>query len=515
MYYKYMIYPIEHALSTDAPDLHLPFPYASWGSKNGRIDQKSWKKRWGYHTADRTLMGHTIDSIILYQLKGGTRNTMYLTASDLMLKETGAGNTWSYKTEMTVYDEDVTSISAKTVTLTSGNPSTDGVDDGDYFILVDDYTAATESHCVLAYDAGDDGTGNIPDATDTVTGGTSGATAVIKLLPSYSGSFAAGTAAGDLILTKVTGTFIDDEALAFKDGETAVANGAPTDTWASIASVTTSTIVLDENYPGSTGTFDGGDKTGYVRRVYTMPTNARWSWCVVNDVLVFTNGNNDVQYWDGADYGTDLETARTVALKAYYCIEYADRLIIADYDTGARDPVKIAWSKNGDPTNWTDATSGSATLLGSGNYIMGLGKVGNDLIVYRLDSIMIGNRTGEARTPIIFPREIKGIGCAAPWSIVEANGTNYFVGRNDFFMYTPGRAVPIGGKIRDKFFAITEWTEVEKTWGQHYELRNEIEWVANTTEGRLAFVYNYKYGEWSVNEYIGDIVAAGKGAIEA
>lgn len=525
-YHKYMIYPIEHALSTEAPNLHIPFSHASWGTKNGMIDQKSWKKRWGYNTADRTLADHTPYNVILYQLKVGTRNTMYLTASDLILRETGTGNTWSYKTDITTYTEDVTSIVNKVVTLTAGTPATDLVANGDYFILVDDYTAATESHCVVTYDEGSDvGGGDTPDVGDTVTGGTSGATAVIKLISTDGGTTWAGDdATGDLILTKVTGTFVDNETLTFEDKETALVNGTPTDTWASIASSSDSpkTITLDEDYPGSTGTFDGGDKTGYVRHIYTVPTqptaasNHRWSWCIVDNMLVFTNGDTIVQYWDGGSgYATTIETSPSVAKNAHFCIEYADRLVIADYGV-TRDPVRIAWSKNGDPNDFTDTlggTAGVAVLLGSENYITGLGKIGTYLIVYRRESIVIGNRTGNATAPIIFPRERKGVGCVAPWSIVEADGTNFFLGRNDFYMMRSDYPEPIGMKIRDKFFDIVEWTEVENVWGQHYDLRNEIEWIANTIEGKFGFVYNYKLKEWTINEYAHDIIAAGRGSI--
>jgi hypothetical protein len=516
-YHKYMIYPIEHALSTEAPSLHVPFPYANWGSKNGRIEQKSWKKRWGYNTADRTLADHTPYDVILYQLKGGTRHTMYLTASDLIKKETSAGKTWSYKTDITSYAT-VTSIVNKVVTLSAGAPETDLVADGDYFILSDDFTAAEEPHRVLTYDTGAKGTGDTPDVGDTVTGNASGATGKIKVIPAAdSGTWAGGDAAGDLILTTVTGTFVDNEALSFTDGETAVANGTGTATWSSIASSSNAakTITLDENYPGTTGAdWSGSPKTCYIRHIYTMPSNHRWSWCIIDDKLVFTNGNTIVQYWDGgaATYATTLETTPSAAQKAHYCIEYADRLFIADYGS-TRNPVQIAWSANGSITDWSSSDAGSAELQGTEDYITGLGKVGPSLIIYRRGSIETWSATGNATSPIYRVNVRRGIGCAAPWSIVEADGTNFFVGRNDFYMMRGQYPEPIGGKVRDKFFDIVEWTEIEKVWGQNCKLRNEIEWIANTSEGKFAFVYNYKLKEWSVNEYRHDICAAGTGAV--
>ena len=527
-YHKYMIYPIEHALSTEAPNLHIPFAFASWGTKNGMIDQKSWKKRWGYgapaspYLVDRTLTDHTPYNVILYQLKGGTRKTMYLTASDLIQRETASGATWSYKTDITSYTT-VTSIVDNVIALSAGAPETDLVADGDYFILGDDFTAAEEPHRVLAYVTGDKGTGgNVPDITDTVTGGTSGATGKIKLLPTYTGDWALGTAAGDLILTTVKGTFIDGEALVFTDTETAVASGTGTATWSLVASSDNDakTITLDENYPGTTGAdWSGSPKTCYVRHIYTTPANHRWSWCIIDDKLVFTNGDTIVQRWGALTdtYATTIEATPTIAKQAHYCIEYVNRLIIADYGV-TRNPVSMAWSENLDPTDFVDTaagTAGSAELQGTEDYITGLGKVGGGLVIYRRGSIETWGATGRATAPIYRVNVRRGIGCVAPWSIVEADGTNFFIGRSDFYKMRGHYPEPIGAKIRDKFFDIVEWTEVERVWGQHYDLRNEIEWVANTNEGKFSFVYNYRTKEWTVNEYAHDVIAAGTGAIQA
>jgi len=424
MYQKYMIYPLQNALSTEAPSLHLPFPYGSWGTKNGRIEQKSWKKRWGYNTADRTLTSHTPHAVILYQLKGGTRNTMYLTATDLIKRETGAGGTWSFKTE-TYTTGTIASITDTAVvgTATAWGNGTTNIAAGDYFIMDNDHDSDSE-----------------PDSN-----------------------------------------------------------------WVKISSVT------DDTHLTLASAYTKNGTTYKIRKVYTVPSNERWSWCIVDDKLIFTNGNTNVQYWDGSSgYATDLNSS--VAVNARNCIEYADRLVIADYGS-TRDPLKIGWSKNGDPTNWTDSTSGSATLLGTENYIIGLGKAGAYLIVYRQNSIVIGSRTSEATAPIIFPGERKGVGAASRWGIVEADGTNFFLSRNDFYRMQGDYPESIGAKIRDKFFDIVAWTEIEKTWAQHYELRNEIEWIANTSEGKLGFVYNYKLNEWSVNQYRHDITAAGTGAI--
>ncbi len=344
-YQRYLIRPLQHGLDLSQPSLNAPFPYAHWPSKNFKIEQRSAQKRWGYNTAERDLGDDVeVQAIVLYQRKGGTRYTLYLTDTDLIKKDSGSA----------------------------------------------------------------------------------------------------------------------------------------TDDWTSL---------------GSAG--------------YTVPSNERWSWCVADDKFIFTNGDTNVQYYDGSSVA-DLDA--TYAIKARYCIEYANRLVIADHGS-TRDPVGLAWSKEGDPTDWTDSTAGSRTELESKDYITGLGRVGANLIVYKRDAIVIGNRTGLATSPITFPRTRRGIGCVAPYSIVEVMGTNAFIGRNDFYVIDGDRAVSVGEKVRDRFFDIVGRTEVEKVFGFENNITSEVVWVANTSEGKLAFSWDYKIREWNIYEFGNDLTTAGKGAL--
>lgn len=342
---RYMIRPLQHGLDLSHSSLNAPFPYAYWPSRNFKVTQHSAQKRWGYDSADRELGdGVDVQAIVLYQLKDGTRYTLYLTDTDLIKKDSG--------------------------------------------ILETDWT-----------------------------------------------SQAAGA--------------------------------------------------------------------------YTVPTGERWTWCIVDDKFIFTNGNTNVQSWAG---GSVADLNSSYAVKARYCIEYANRLVIADYG-GTRDPTGLAWSKEGDPTNWVDSTAGSRTELESKDFITGLGRVGANLIVYKRDSILVGNRTGIATAPIAFPRLRRGIGCVAPYSIVDVMGTNAFIGRNDFYVIDGDRAVSIGEKMRDKFFEIVNLDDIKEVYGFENNITNEVCWLATTSEGDLCFAWDYKLREWNVYDFAADIVTMGKGAI--
>lgn len=282
--------------------------------------------------------------------------------------------------------------------------------------------------------------------------------------------------------------------------------------WATILSRTDlNTMVLDSAYTGSatSGTFK-------IRRVHHVPKDERWSWAVVNDILCLCNGTDDILMWDGADYTEVIDG--TNARMARYCTEYANRLFIADCATsgGVREPLTIKWSGEGDPTAWdpgVDPTSGEADLMETDDFITGLGKVGGYLIVYKRSSLNIYSRTGESTSPITKVSDRSGIGMVAPYSLVQYAGTNFFIGRRNFYYINGDQAEAFGDKIKDKFFDIVGDTEVIRVWGGVNTLRNDIFWVANTSGGPYSFVFDIEKKEWSVDQTAHNMFSFGTGAV--
>lgn len=285
--------------------------------------------------------------------------------------------------------------------------------------------------------------------------------------------------------------------------------------WAQVLTVDGATqITLTATYGGTTGALPP-DSTYKARKPYTVPANERWAWAIVDDNFYFSNGNTDVQKWTGAGYASAVDS--TNAKQARHCIEYADRLVLADLwnvGAGARDPYLIQWSKNLDPTNWVDSTAGSAAFLDTDDMITGLGKVGANLVVYKRDNIIIGNRTGTATSPIEFPVTRRGKGCVAPYSILEILGTNVFLGRDDFYMIDGDYPRPLSKeKMRWKFFDIVSTTQAERTWAGHNSILSEAYWVTDTDDGRSCFVWNYLNDEWYMYMFTDEMLAFGRGEV--
>lgn len=450
-----MIRPIQHGLDLSQPSLNAPFGFAYWPSKNFKVTQRSAQKRWGYAAADRDLgTGTEVQAIVLYQIKSGTRSTLYLTrdyvdttgnstadtiVGDLCQKKTGTDETFKYITEMQAYTAKITNITTDTVTATGENFTTDGVAAGDYFIINDTTDFKYPNREPLTNDNEDD-------------------------------SF-----------------------------------------WAIIETVGTTTLTLKASYGGQTGAFDPA-KNALIRKTFKVPANERYFWMIAHDRFIFGSGGDNVKYWDGADYAEDLNSS--YAIKARCGIPYANRVFLADYGT-TRDPLGIIWSKEGDSDDYTDSTAGSGILIETKDFITGLGVVGASLVIYKTDSLAFGHRTGDAVTPISLPhtRERRGIGCVAPYGIIDFMGTNAFIGRNDFYIIEGDYPVAIGEKMRDKFFDIVDLDDIKEVYGFENNITNELCWLSSTSEGDLCFTYDYKLKEWSVYDFAVNLVTAGKGAI--
>ena len=76
----------------------------------------------------------------------------------------------------------------------------------------------------------------------------------------------------------------------------------PDTNWATIASIDGVTqITLSAAY---TGASTSGAYT--IRKLYSVPTNERWTWTILNNKFLFTNGAVNVQSWTGSGAATDL-----------------------------------------------------------------------------------------------------------------------------------------------------------------------------------------------------------------
>lgn len=269
----------------------------------------------------------------------------------------------------------------------------------------------------------------------------------------------------------------------------------------------------DDTHLTLTAAYTGSATSGAykIRKVYSCPVGERWQYASVAGKFCFVNGNVQGQYWNGTDtYATDLNT--TYCNQVRYCVSYANRLVTADMyhpDDSARNPWLLRWSKEGDPTDWTDSTAGFNEFIDSEEPITGLGVSGSNLIVFKRTSYYMGSRSGDATSPLTFPSNKRGIGLYAPYSLVHIAGTVAWMGMNDFYFMNGDEAESIGAPIRKKFFDLVSDDELESVFGINNGRYNEILWVANTSAGQYVFVYNWVEKAWVTYEFSDNITGLG------
>lgn len=300
------------------------------------------------------------------------------------------------------------------------------------------------------------------------------------------------------------------------DADDLTADEEPETDWATIKTVNSSggyitSLTLVANYAGTTGTWTGSEKDCIVRRVYTMPTDDRWSFALAENKLFFTNGDVDLQYYDGSGYAVAADS--TNAKKARYCLEFGNRLILADLEiSGTRNPWTLRLSSLTDFTDFTPLTGNVVLdyeLKDTKSTITGLGKSGPSLNIFFQDAIQIGYLTSITTDPLAFNAPKMGIGLWAPYSLTNVRGTQAFLGEDDFYLLNGDTPEPIGERVRFNFFDLVDENEVANVWGTTLTKYNMAMWFAKTSDGMLAFTWDYKDMEWNVYEFWKEIAGFG------
>jgi hypothetical protein len=572
---RFIVRPAEHLMDLQYSSANANPQATAWPSLNTQLYRKSIQKRPGY-TIDRvTVSGDPVQDAAVYTRHDGRSYSLMLTDKNLLKREPdeGTGETWSYltdtytggvATELLVNGGFTTDTSSWAETDCTAASVSGGISGNCVRLTRTGGTSQYLSQTVAALTIGQQysftayvksGTGGtagklyIDDGTSTemyTKSFTTSASLVQQSLtftPTTYTSFSfrlikdnatAGTMFFDTaslaIVSIATVTGGDD--VSFTDTGLVVAsvetgdkfvinedhsfNKEPDTSWRDVLSVTDATnLVLSSAYSGAT---DGPFK---IRKVYTTPDGERWVWTIVGDKFVFTNGNTNVQYWDGAlGSAADLNTIN--ASRARYCLSYADRLFLADLyfsDDGGitviRHPWTLRWSAQGKPETYLldgDTTSGDIDFLETEDVITGLGQVGNQIVVYKYSTLIFGNRTGVSTSPVEFPTTRRGLGCIAPYSIIPVAGTNVFLGNDNFYSLNGDIPEQFGDKIRDKFFDVVSESDRRRVWGRLLPVQKKIIWIANTNsgDGQLAFVYDPGNKEWATWKYYENITGIGE-----
>lgn len=175
-----------------------------------------------------------------------------------------------------------------------------------------------------------------------------------------------------------------------------------------------------------------------------LPANL-FTWAVVNDILCFCQGVDNLKGWDGvAGTFTDLSAS---AFPAKYLMELETHLVTGyTVEAGTPHTQRVRWSGSGDPTDWTSPSSGVNDILGDLGPITGLVKLFQSGYIFFQWGITQMVPTGIGTAPFNFvPLTTRARGNTIPYSLAAA-GEEYacYVGKDNIYKFNGTNSEPIG-----------------------------------------------------------------------
>lgn len=193
-----------------------------------------------------------------------------------------------------------------------------------------------------------------------------------------------------------------------------------------------------------------GSFTAIPGAAFTGPASAIFDWAVVNYKLLFSQGVDKVQVYDGIINSVGPASANAVA--ANHMFELNNYLIVLNtIEGGQAFPQRMRWTAPGDTTDWVSLSAGVLDLLNDlGPIVHGvkLFQAGYALQQFGITQII---PTGNGLNPFnLQPIASNNHGCPYPNSPAHQGGEFIdYVGLDNVYSFDGTQATPIGDQPID------------------------------------------------------------------
>lgn len=192
-------------------------------------------------------------------------------------------------------------------------------------------------------------------------------------------------------------------------------------------------------WTGSAWTVITGTLTGAASQLF--------DWTCVNYKLLFTQGADKVQLWDGISGSFAAASVNAVAARTV--MELQTQLIVANtVESAVAYPQRVRWCGPGDPTDWTSLNAGVTDLLNDQGPIWKAIKLYQQGYLIQQFGITQMIPTGNAQNPFYFvPIATNNKGTVYPFSVARQGGEfACYVGLDNVYKFDGTQAMPIGDK---------------------------------------------------------------------
>ncbi len=172
------------------------------------------------------------------------------------------------------------------------------------------------------------------------------------------------------------------------------------------------------------------------------------------DYMVFTNGTDNVMYYDGSSIQDipNLPSSGNCKCKAVAVYENY-LLLIHTIEGGTAYPQRVRWSDTADPTEWAAGNAGYNDLYDSEDFNITALALGPYMIIYKERSIVRMEYVGATDKLFNFDTVVTGEGAVSVDSVVDIGTEHIFMGNANVYRYGGGFDVgPVGDRVWNKLF---------------------------------------------------------------
>jgi hypothetical protein len=251
---------------------------------------------------------------------------------------------------------------------------------------------------------------------------------------------------------------------------------------------------------------------------YTGTQEFRWKFIQYGDLVIATNGVDDMQKFDLL---SDTAFSSISGAPKARRLAIVNNFVVAAYTFDGENgnlPQGVRWSALDNPEDWT----ASVTTQSDAQRIEGYGSVAgivgsqNAAVVVLENAIYRMEYVG-GETIFAFTIQEENRGSKIPGSVVSYGGRVFYRGEDGFYMFAGGESIPIGDDKVDEWFDETLSVDgAELIWAA-IDPRSKVYMIGfpSTTNGlcdRIAF-YNWVSNRWGYAE--AEVEAVGRVLTEA
>jgi hypothetical protein len=232
----------------------------------------------------------------------------------------------------------------------------------------------------------------------------------------------------------------------------------------------------------------------------TYSATKNWKFTQFGNLVLAANGAQPIQAADLSTTTISFQNVEASAPTAKYLTVIRDFVVTANQP--ASNPSRVQWSGINDPTTWSSSavTQSDFQDIPDGGEIRGI--TGGEYGLVLLERSIV--RMSYVGTPLVFQFDniARNLGCYEGQSVIQWQGTTYWLSDDGFYSYNGQQIEPIGAeKVNRYFWATMEESRLDEMSAAVDPFRNLVIWGYGSNDNTYRLlIYHWITKRWSYAE---------------